>query len=118
MESMVGFIPAAPWIEMLFVGILVLIMIFYFISTAQAPVKRMTVECPEVGSPFKVLMRVNIFRDPRKIGKGLDVVRCPEFAKEEIICSKGCLFSEKAQQAHQAAVLRHTEKTRILTLQQ
>jgi hypothetical protein len=118
MESMVGFIPAAPWIEMFFVGTLVLIMISYFISTAQAPVKRMKVECPEIRSPLKVLMKVNIFRDPRKIGKGLDVVRCPEFAKEEIICSKGCLFSDKAQQAHQAAGRRHIEKTRILTLQQ
>lgn len=118
MESMIGSMPTAPWVEMLFVGAFVLIMIAYFISAAQTPVKRTTVECPEIGLPFKILMRVNIFRDPRKIGKGLDVVRCPEFAKEEIICSKGCLFSDKAQQAHQAAGRRHTEKTRILTLQQ
>ena len=113
MESMAWFMPVA---EGLFIGAIVFTMFFYFISTSQVPVKWIRVECPETRLPFKVLMKINIFKAPQKIGKGLDVVSCSHFSGEEVICSKKCLFTEKAQQAHQIAGRRHIEKNSILAL--
>jgi hypothetical protein len=117
MESMIWLVPAAaPWVETLFLGVVVLIMVSYFVSAAQVPVRRIRVDCPESGLPAKIWMKMNIFRDPRKIGKGVDIVGCQRFSGEEVTCSKGCLLTGKVQQLHRLEGRRHTEKNSILAL--
>jgi hypothetical protein len=105
-----------PWIGILPVGLFFLMMVSYSLSTARPLLKRVPVVCPETGESLKVLMKVNIFRNPRKIAKGLDVVSCPHFSDGEIICAKGCVLEGKAQQIHRAAAERHIEKTSVLAL--
>lgn len=117
MESMTWLMPTvAPWVETLFLGVVVLIVVFYFIAAAQVSVKRIRVECPETGLPSKIRMKMNIFRDPRKIGKGVDIVGCQRFSGEEVTCSKGCLLTDKVQQLHRLEGRRHTKKNSILAL--
>lgn len=112
MESVMWLTSAlAPWIGFLSVGIFALISTVYFLSAAKTPIKRVPVTCPETEEKIKVLMKVNIFRNPRKIGKGLDVVSCPLFCREEILCSKGCALESGPQQIHRMAAERHLEKT-------
>lgn len=103
-----------PWIGMLSIGVFVLIMAAYFSSAARPLLKRVPITCPESGNPLKVLMRINIFREAQKVGKGLDVVSCPRFSREEITCSKGCVFDGRAQQTHRTAGERHIEKNTLV----
>ncbi len=115
MESVIWLTSAiGPWIGILTFGAFALIPTVYFLSSARPPRKSVRVVCPESGEPLKVLMRINIFRNPRKVGKGLDVVSCPHFSQEEITCSKECVFNSRAQQIHRRAGERHIEKTAMV----
>lgn len=104
----------SPWLGILSLGVFALIPTVYLLSSARPPVKRVQVRCPETGEPLKVHLKINIFRDPLKAGKGLDITSCPQFSGEEILCSKGCIFTAKAQQIHQTAGKRHVEKTAMV----
>lgn len=104
----------SPWLGVLSLGVFALIPTIYLLSSARPPVKRVQVRCPETGEPLKVRLKINIFRDPRKAGKGLDVASCPHFSSEEILCSKGCILTARAQQVHRTAGERHVEKTAMV----
>ncbi|MBI3804685.1 MAG: hypothetical protein HY282_13085 [Nitrospirae bacterium] len=103
-----------PWIGLLSIGVLALIPTVYWLSSARSMVKRVKVICPESGKGMKVRLGINIFRNPQKIGKGLDVVRCPHF-DGEVTCSKGCLLTARAQQVHRMESERH-EKNSTMAL--
>ena len=117
MESVMWLTSAlSHWIGILSLGVFALVPAVYFYSSSKSPVKRVPVACPETGEQIKILMKVNIFRNPQKIGKGLDVVSCPHFSREEITCSKGCVLESRAQQIHRMDGERHIEKTaRVLS---
>ncbi|MDC4227563.1 MAG: hypothetical protein MPW15_25890 [Candidatus Manganitrophus sp.] len=103
-----------PWIGILPIGLFFLMMISYSFSTARPLLKKVPVICPETGEPLKVLMKFNIFRNPQKIGKGLDVIHCPHFSGGEAVCSKECLLENQAQQIHRTAAEKHIEKTTMV----
>lgn len=116
MESVIWLTSAlSQWIGILSLGLFALVPAVYFYSSSKSPVKRVRLACPETGEEIKVLMKVNIFRNPEKIGKGLDIVSCPLFCQEEIICSKECVLERKAQQIHRTAAERHIEKTAMVS---
>lgn len=115
MESVAWLTSAlSPWIGFLSVGVFALIPAVYFLSVTRPARKRVAVICPETGDPLRVGMEINIFRNPRKIGKGLDVVSCPLFCSEEILCSKECLLESRPQQIHRRALERHVKKTAMV----
>lgn len=117
MDSAVWLFSAmTPWIPVLFIGVFFLIMTIYLFSSARPPVKRVHVVCPEAGKEYTVRMKINIFRNPFKIGKGLDVLSCPDFDGKEITCSKGCVFAERAQRIHRTMGERHNEKNGSMVL--
>lgn len=108
---------AAPWIGVLSLAVFALIPAVYFFSSARPMMKRVRVTCPETGGALKIRLGINLFRDPRKIGKGLDVVGCPHFSGEEVTCSKGCLLTCRVQQLHRIAGQRHAQKPVLAAIQ-
>lgn len=104
----------APWIGVLSLSVFALIPAVYFLSVARPSLKKVSVACPESGETLRVAMEIDIFRNPLKIGKGIDVVRCPHFFGEEVVCSKGCVLTAKVQQIHRRAGERHLEKTAVV----
>jgi hypothetical protein len=105
---------AAPWVELAALGVFILITVIYLASSAQPLVKELRVTCPESRKQLRARLKINIFRNPRKIGKGLDVIGCPPFSEREVTCSKACLLTHKAQEFHQVVLAQHIEESRTL----
>ena len=117
MEFLMGFTSAAvPWIGWASVAAFALIALTYLASGAQASIKELRVTCPESKKQLRASLKINIFKDPMKIGKGLDVIGCPLFSQKEVTCSKECLLTHKAQEFHRVALREHIRENRILAL--
>lgn len=117
MEFVMGLTSAAaPWIGWASLAVFSLIALTYLASCARYPIKELRVTCPENGKQLRTRLRVNIFKNPRKIAKGLDVVSCPRFSDKEVACSKECLFTHKVQEFHRMALREHIKESRALTL--
>ena len=107
----------ALWLEVLSLAVFFLMTVIYLFSSARPLVRIIRVVCPINEDEPRVRLKINIFKDPRKAEKGLDVVGCPHFSGEQIRCSKGCVHSARAQRIHQIETKQHVEKTRILAIQ-
>lgn len=115
MEDLIWFTSmTAPWVELALLEVFILITVIYLASSAQPLIKELRVTCPESRKQLRALLRINIFRNPRKIGKGLDVIGCPPFAGKEVTCSKACLLTHKAQEFHQVVLKQHIEESHSL----
>ncbi len=102
------------WVEVFSLAVFFLMTVVYLFSSARPPERRMQLVCPISHDKTPVRLKINIFRDPLKTGKGLDVVRCPHFSGEYIPCSKECVHTARAQRIFQVEAQRHTEENRIL----
>ncbi|NKE72652.1 hypothetical protein [Candidatus Manganitrophus noduliformans] len=117
METMTWFLSEmAPWIGILPLALFSFIPAIYLLSSARPQVKRVQVVCPQSGKRIKVRLKINLFRNPNKTGKGLDIVSCSNYSGAAVDCAKECLFDARAQQAFRRAGRRHAAKNSIIVL--
>ena len=96
---------------LLFFLALVMMYVVFKSMAKKQEAKMITIQCPVLHKMETIGVGVNIFRDPEKIGKGLDVETCTEFldGTGQVTCGKLCLFDPAAQALHQEALSAHRE---------
>lgn len=104
----------ALWLEVLALAVFSLMTVVYLFSSARPPERMVRVACPFSHDKTPVHLKINIFRNPKKIGKDLDVVRCPHFSGGYIPCFKECIHTDRAQRIFQVETERHAEESRTL----
>lgn len=96
---------------LLFFLVLTMIYVVFKSMAKKQEVKKIAIQCPVLHKMETIGVSVNIFRDPEKIGKGLEVEACTEFldGTGKITCGKRCLLDPTVQRLYQEALAAHRE---------